>query len=213
MFALRLLAVGAVATAGAGGAFAQGCDTPGGCGHSPLFGTGALFAPNKLLARYPDANSPRCATKTYPISDWKYISKYCGPTLNPGTSYGFSPTKWRRWDEACPTGIGYAAILPSTSPIIVETAPTTPMPMPTPSTPLPMPMPAPISPAKDPIPNVSQEAASISVAPAPLPMIGVIPVIPAEHGKFDGAAPMLPLRTLPSTVVPPVRDFPERGRN
>lgn len=199
MFTLRLLAVGAVATAGAGGALAQGCDTPGGCGHSPLFGTGALFAPNKHLARYPDANSPRCATKTYPISDWKYISKYCGPTLNPGTCYGFSPTKWRRWDEACPTGIGCAGILPSASPIIVKTAPSAPMPMP-----------APIPPAKDPSPNVPQEAASISVAPAPLPMIGAIP---AEHGKLDGAAPMLPLRTLPNIVVPPVRDFPERSRN
>ncbi len=211
MFTLRLLAVGAVAVAGASSAFAQaqGCDTPGGCGHSPLFGTGALFAPNKHFARYPDANYPRCATKTYPISDWKYISKYCGPTLNPGTCYGYYPTKWRRWEEACPTGSGCAAISPSAMPIIVETAP---------SAPLPTPMPAPIPPAKDPIPksDVSQEAAPISIAPAPLPMIGAtpaIPVKPAEHGKPDGAAPMLPLRTLPNIVVPPVRDFPERSRN
>ena len=209
MFTLRLLTAGAVAIGGAASALAQGCDTPAGCGSAPLFGTGALFAPNKHLGRSLNANQPLCATKTYPISDWAYIRKFCGPTLNPGTCYGYYPTKWRRWEEACPTGNGCAAGLSTAMPILVETAPIAP---------LPTPMPAPIPPAKDPIPkpDVSQEAAPISVAPAPLPMIGTtpaIPVKPAEHGKPDGAAPMLPLRTLPNIVVPPVRDFPERSRN
>ena len=212
MFPIRLLAVGAIALAGAATAHAQGCDTPGGCGSSPLFGTGALFAPNKHLARYPDANYPHCATKTYPISDWKYISKYCGPTLNPGTCYGYYPTKWRRWEEICPTGGegGCAATLPggvSAVPNVIHQLP--------PDVPMPLPQPAPLPPKeKDPIPKSEAVPEPLTIAPAPLPTVNVTaaPVSPAEHGKPAGTAPMLPLKALPNVVVPPVRDFPERSR-
>ena len=81
-----------------------------------------------------------------------------------------------------------------------------------PDVPMPLPQPTPVPPKeKDPIPE------PLTVAPAPLPMPAVnvtaVPVSPAEHGKPAGAAPMLPLKTLPNVVVPPVRDYPERSRN
>lgn len=216
MFPIRLLLAGAIAVGGASSAHAQGCDTPGGCGPAPVFGTGALFAPNKNHARYPDANYPLCATKAYPLSDWKFISKYCGPTLNPGTCYGYYPTKWRRWEEICPQGgeAGCAATMPAPSgiPQVI-----------TPVLPAPTPLPTPIPPATDKIPKVDflPEAAPTSVAPGPLPMIPmpkisstpVLPVSPAEHGKPAPDAPLPPLKTLPNLVVPPLKELPERSRN
>ena len=223
MFPIRILATVAVAVVGAAGALGQGCDTPGGCGHSPLYGTGALFAPNKHHARMPDANYPHCATKTYPISDWHYISKYCGPTLNPGSCYGHYQTKWRQWSDICPQGsLAYA---PSPTAIgqpvfqIITPEPT-PAPMPLPA-PTPLPKPDPV-PKTEPKLNLSPESTiptPMTIAPAPLPpMASISATIPAPGGNVEprkiAVEPgIAPLKTLPTVVVPPVRDLPERSRN
>jgi hypothetical protein len=39
--------------------------------------------------------------KMYPVFDSHYIKKFCGPTVNPGTCFGFYHTQWRPWHEAC----------------------------------------------------------------------------------------------------------------
>lgn len=39
--------------------------------------------------------------KMYPVFDSHYIKKFCGPTVNPGTCFGFYHTQWRSWHEAC----------------------------------------------------------------------------------------------------------------
>lgn len=222
MFPIRLLAAGVFAVVGAGSALGQGCDTPSGCGHSPLFGTGALFAPNKDLSRRPNGNQPLCATRTYPLSDWAYIRKYCGPTLNPGSCYGHYQTKWRKWEDVCPQGGegGCAGTTPGAMPVLsspVQPAPSSslmiPMPMPLPVPPTPVPAP------KEPTPK--QDPAPVSVAPAPLPnipmpmpaSISTIPLSPVEQGKSVGNSPIGPLKSLPNSVVPPVRDFSEPIRN
>lgn len=219
MSAIRLLAVSVLAGVSADGALAQVCDTPGDCGNSPLFGTGALFAPNKHLGRLPDANTPLCATKTYPISDWAFIRKYCGPTLNPGTCYGFYPTKWRRWEEACPKGAAGCGTNANANSVAE------PMPMlhpvaPPQSTPIPAPMPIPPAKEPEPIPAplpISQNP----IAPVPLPPISVpMPIFSAmpavssvETVKPIPNDPTAPLKMLPNVVVPPVREYPEKSRN
>ena len=216
MFPIRILATAAVAVLWGTSAFGQGCDTPGGCGSTPLFGTGALFAANKH-ARMPDANHPLCATKIYPLSDWAYIRKYCGPTLNPGTCYGYYGTKWRRWEDICPPSPAVTG-----QPIYLETPPVmepVPMPLPKP-TPVP-PKTEPMPPKTDPIPKGDFQPeipAPMSTAPAPLPPSATIsatpPVSTVEHGKITvDPSVRPPLKVLPNIVVPPVRDFPEKSRN
>ncbi len=211
MFPIRILATAAVALAGGASASAQECDTPGGCGHSPLFGTGALFAPNKHHGRMPDANHPLCATKTYPISDWHYIRKYCGPTLNPGTCYGYYPTKWRKWEDICPQANpgfpGDAMPVLSGGPNYVipnELLPTpTPLPAPMPKTdPLPKPTPVP---KVDPVPKLDSESSIPMTIPAPLPPMPMASISATRPATPTVEPGIRPLRTLPNVVVPPVR--------
>ena len=229
MFPIRILATTAVAVIGAAGALGQGCDTPGGCGNGPVYGTGALFAPNKHHQKHmPDANHPLCATKTYPLSDWHYIRQFCGPTLNPGSCYGHYQTKWRQWSDICPQGsLAYAPSpvatgLPSYQVIMPDPTPA-PMPLPAPT-----PLPKTESPKVDPAPktepklNFAPESPlpiPMTFAPAPLPpMTSISATIPAPVGTLElrkiAAEPgVAPLKTLPNVVVPPVREFPERSRN
>ncbi len=224
MFTIRLLAAGVFAVIGAGSALGQGCDTPSGCGRSPLFGTGALFAPNKDLSRRPNGNQPLCATRTYPLSDWAYIRKYCGPTLNPGSCYGHYQTKWRKWEDVCPQGRegGCAGTTPGATSMSIMASPVQSAPSNSSMIPMPMPIPVPATPIpapKEAIPKL--EPAPVSIAPAPLPNIpmpmptpiSTIPLSPVEHGKSVGQTPIGPLKTLPNLVVPPVRDLSEPSRN
>ena len=224
MFTIRLLAAGVFAVIGAGSALGQGCDTPSGCGRSPLFGTGALFAPNKDLSRRPNGNQPLCATRTYPLSDWAYIRKYCGPTLNPGSCYGHYQTKWRKWEDVCPQGSegGCAGTTPGATSMSIMASPVQSAPSNSSMIPMPMPIPVPATPIpapKEAIPKL--EPAPVSIAPAPLPNIpmpmptpiSTIPLSPVEHGKSVGQTPIGPLKTLPNLVVPPVRDLSEPSRN
>ena len=200
MFPIRLLAAGAIAMAAAGTAHAQGCATPGGCGSTPLSGARVLFAPNKHFGRAPNANQP-----------------LCGPSLNPGTCYGYYPTKWRSWEEACPQGeAGGAATMPGGSYGQPPAMNQLPLGVPMTPVPSPLPTPTPLPPAKDPIPKseFQPESAPAPLLSIPMPMISsTVPTRPAEHSKPAGAAAVLPLKTLPNVVVPPVRDFPERSRN
>lgn len=203
MFHIRLMAAGVIALGGAVDARAQGCDSPGGCGRSPLFDTGILSNLNKHLARDPNANYPHCSTKAFAISNRKQCGNSCGPTLNPDSCSGYYPTKWRRWEEICPQGdAGVISNVPQVIRPLPPGIPTTPKAMP-------LPQPTPLTPKeKDPIPEPTV------VIPAPLPMSAVnVTAIPTEHGKPASISPVPPLKTLPNVVVPPVRALPERSRN
>jgi hypothetical protein len=57
----------------------------------PACGTsGGLFAKKDCPGRH--AN---------PVFDSRYIKKYCGPTVNCESCFGFYRTQWRSWAEAC----------------------------------------------------------------------------------------------------------------
>jgi hypothetical protein len=161
----------------------------GGCLGNGCVGNGiGLFAPDRFtLFKRPDGNQPACATRTYPLSDWNYIRKYCGPTLIPGTCYGHFQTKWRSWGEACPQEAGEfgPAGMPGAvihgpipqgvvpGPIMAPAMPTpelTPN-TPVPSQPLPLPQPQPgtglsgVAPTPAPLPLNTNGLAIPSVAP------------------------------------------------
>jgi len=67
-----------------------------------LFGanpSGKIFSNRKV-----GGCEPYCAVNSYPLSDWAYIRKFCGPQLIPGSCYGHYQTKWRKWEDHCPNG-------------------------------------------------------------------------------------------------------------
>ena len=46
----------------------------------------------------PGPSKPTCDSKIYPLSEWHYIKRYCGPVISPNATYGYHPTQWRAWD-------------------------------------------------------------------------------------------------------------------
>lgn len=138
-----------------------------------------LCGPTPALAQY--TKQTTCVGKqTLPRFDKHYIKKYCGPTICPGSCFGFFPTKWTRWEDACPggdcgdpTAVGYYGPVPN-APGIVSAAPGTAAPAPaqTPAAPVETaPEPKPASPSKPlplPLPN-SQPEKSGTPLPQPQP--------------------------------------------
>jgi len=62
-----------------------------------------LYGPTPASAQY--TKQPTCIGKqTLPRFDKHYIKKYCGPTICPGSCFGYFPTKWSRWEDVCPGG-------------------------------------------------------------------------------------------------------------
>ncbi len=107
-------------------------DCPGGCGTVGIVGpcvggctglgaagTGiGLFAPNRKNRRGIDGQQqPACAVNSFPLSDWLYIRRFCGPTILPGTCYGHFQTKWRKWEDHCPQQAGAAGCAPTGVPV------------------------------------------------------------------------------------------------
>jgi hypothetical protein len=126
MRTLRFLAVltaGLTLQAVAQAQFLSSSCVGGACANtnSGTFGP-ALFGANpsgKLFTRRPVGGcEPYCAVNSFPLSDWAYIRRFCGPQLIPGSCYGHYQTKWRKWEDHCPNGTGTdGACLPSGTPI------------------------------------------------------------------------------------------------
>jgi hypothetical protein len=114
MRTLRLLAVLAAGLglhAAAQAQFLSGSCVGGACARSNSGTYGpALFGANpsgKIFSNRPMGGcEPYCAVNSYPLSDWAYIRKFCGPQLIPGSCYGHFQTKWRKWEDHCPDGNG-----------------------------------------------------------------------------------------------------------
>ncbi len=177
----------------------------------------ALFAANpkghsKLLG--PD--EPGCIGRSsYPLSDWHYIRQFCGPTLQPGTCYGYNPTKWRKWEETCASaGCASGAVAQeglAPAPLMIAPPPPT-IPV-TPSEQLPVPKedkpkdpPKTDGPKVDPVtpPKVPLIPKGTGSVPSPLPTVPAVPVPmpnPTEPGKINTTDATMPMP--PSTVVPP----------
>lgn len=234
---LRLLAATVAVGSGVGVASAQsigfaagGCASPGvptlfgGCAATNQGSYGpALFAPNKDMSRRFSAHEPYCATKTYPISDWAFIRKYCGPTIIPGSCYGHFETKWRKWEDHCPGNGGLDCAptpggVTNQAPIAQPITPAPADPMATPATPmkpsgtqLETPMTPnqvdPVAPPK--IPAIPKSAKAMPIVPVPMPM-PMVDTTPKELGRVNiettPASPSEPTRV----VIPPLPDTPSR---
>ncbi len=219
-FRARVWAAGVVACAAAGVAPAQyapvGVASPGvpcvtgecAAANRGSYGS-AFFAPNRGHGKWLSSSQPACANNNFPLSDWAYIRKYCGPTLIPGTPYGHFETKWRKWDDhaggGCATG---AAGIPDGvvvgEPVVPPAMPVVePMPAPKPPDTLPKtaePKPGdakPVDPVAPPkLPTIPKQVnADI---PAPLPQ-----VMPATSDKPSLEAPV-------RVIIPPLPELPSK---
>ena len=106
---LAVLAAGFGLHASAQAQFLSGSCSGGACARSNSGTYGpALFGANpsgKIFSnRQMGGCEPYCAVNSYPLSDWAYIRKFCGPQLIPGSCYGHFQTKWRKWEDHCPSG-------------------------------------------------------------------------------------------------------------
>ena len=115
----RAALLGAIGSLGfsADVASAQDCG-PGGCGPriggctgGGCIGDGIGLFRRDRFSLFPrrTPNEPACATRTFPLSDWAYIRRFCGPSIIPGSCYGHFQTKWRRWEDVCPNTGAIAA--------------------------------------------------------------------------------------------------------
>jgi hypothetical protein len=183
----------------------------------------AVFAPNKNLSHRPNSEQPYCATKTYPISDWAYIRKYCGPTIIPGTCYGHFQTKWRKWEDHCPGDNGTAAAPVIDGGIVIQPAPIAPqpavsepqpapktMPQTNPSVPMPLPLTKPVEPVAPPKVSAIPKAISGELNPPtpadPLPQL----VVPSPMEAVAKTVEASPISEPGRVVVPPLPDLPMR---
>jgi hypothetical protein len=135
----------------------------------------------------------RCADRPriYPKFENRYIKSFPKPHINCGACFGYYPTQWRSWAEACgQPEVEYSAapqqeVKPVAPPKAPEVAPQPKVPVPLP-VPLPDPKPAdpkkPDEPGKTTLLPVPAMTVSISVPEparqAPPPQVPIIPLIP-----------------------------------
>ena len=104
------------------------------------------------------APKPACDNKIYPLSEYHYYKRYCGPVISPNATYGVFQTQWRPWDGGtnqsnCATATQTTQVAPDVlAPAAADAAkPATPSTLPTikPET---KPMTPPAGPSKETIP-------------------------------------------------------------
>jgi len=165
----------------------------------------ALFAANPVSKHFAlaEPNEPACIGRSsYPLSDWHYIRQFCGPTLQPGTCFGYNPTKWRKWEETC-AGVGGCAA-PELVPPPVMSLPPQPI-APINPTPAPLPLPkgeAPKDPPKGDIPKIDPVTPP-KVSPIPKDGKGTPAPLPTEPGKITTTEAPMPVPAALPGVVPP----------
>ena len=153
--------------------------------------------------------------KIYPLSEKRYISQFCGPTICPGSCFGHFKTQWTRWNDACPNWCdtptdGHVSGPAPRTDAIPPAQPQ--LPMKAHGNPLPAPAPAPKS--ADPLPL---ETPKTLPSPQPLKDPLELPKIPSAtppKAPLDGktSAPLPPtipgLPTVPGLTLPPIPDLP-----
>ena len=179
-----------------------------------LSGPVAIAGDKPLLKLFgASGTTPSKATKPYPILEHKYIKLFAGPTVACGSCYGYFPTQWRAWNEACnePQVVEAGPVRIETPPEPVPQPPAVPIPEKTRETP-PAPKPTELKkpetekteakpnkkvelPALIPAPSVAKPA-----NPQPVP-VGVELVVPS----LPNPIPDLPAEKkaiVPTIIVP-----------
>ena len=129
------------------------------------------------------APKPACDNKIYPLSEYHYYKRYCGPVISPNATYGVFQTQWRPWDGG--TAQVGCAIASSSTPV-APLAPAVEVPRDN----------IPSAPTPGTLPNVKPETKPMN--PPAGPSKETIPAPkPADRGKgtlkrFGTAAPISP---------------------
>lgn len=95
---------------------------------------------------------PRPARGVHPMLQKRHDSKYCYPTICPGSCFGHFKTNWTAWEQACPNWCAEPAVV--AGPVVV-TPPVTTAPAPAEPAPAPKALP-PTTPDKEPMKESSQ---------------------------------------------------------
>lgn len=219
-FRARVWAAGVAACAAAGVAPAQfaavGVASPGvpcvtgecAAANRGSYGP-AFFAPNRCHGRWLSSSQPACANNNFPLSDWAYIRKYCGPTLIPGTPYGHFQTKWRKWEDhagGCATGVPDGVVIGD--PVVPPPAPPVAESMPAPNVPLTAP---------NPLPKTGDAKPADPAAPPKLPTIPkqVNAEVPAAPVQLPPLPQPMPTSDKPAPepsriIIPPLPELPSK---
>lgn len=163
-----------------------------------------LFGPAPAFAQY--TKQVTCdGKKTLPIFDKHYIKKYCGPTICPGSCFGFFPTKWSQWETLCPPGGDCAGGLHGeivTGTVIESGTPVAPPPAGTQLT-APKTMPKPeTAPTPAPAGTKPGDAKPAETKPQPLPLPGTTP---PQKPKTEANVVPAP---APSDLLPRAQGIP-----
>jgi hypothetical protein len=163
----------------------------GTCG-AALLGS-AAFAGDKPVRTWfagvlPGEKAPKAA-KPYPLSEHKYIKQYPGPTIACGSCFGYFPTQWRSWSEAC-----NEPQVVDAGPHRIEAPVESSKPMPTPEKPREQP----------PVPKPAEKPAEKPPEPKPPELKKPEPKQPdAKPGRNVALPPLIPAPN-PVVVMPPV---------
>jgi hypothetical protein len=151
----------------------------------------------------------RCADKPriYPKFERRYINSFPKPHINCGACFGYYPTQWRSWAEACgQQEVEYSAA-PQPDVKSAEPKPKAPEVAPQPKVPAPLPVPLPDPKPVDPKPvdpKKPDEPGKTSLLPVPATTVSIsIPEPPvAKPAPPAPQTPIIPLiPTLPNVNV------------
>lgn len=67
---------------------------------------------------------PKCDNQIYPLSEFHYYHRYCGPVISPNATYGLHTTQWRPWDGGTTQAGCAATAMPADAPAPSNALPT-----------------------------------------------------------------------------------------
>lgn len=152
------------------------------------------------------------SSKTYPISEHRYIKQFAGPTVSCGACFGYYHTQWRPWAEACnePVPADLGPVKPGTPvepvPALEKAKEQPPVPKPTDKLPMPMPPVPPVEKKKlNVAPPVPAQLASRQSVPAVVTPPLAVPAVPEVKPVVTVpivTVPAVPVSNAPTIIVP-----------
>jgi hypothetical protein len=162
-----------------------------------LLAAGAFAA----LAGTAVANDKGAAGRSYPTFEKQYIKRYTHPQINCGACFGYYPTQWKSFNEAC----GQPDLVYGAAPAEVKKPETAPTPKVPDATPPKTPDPVPTTPMTPTTPPKTSNPVPVPVDPKPIDPKPIDPKKPGDSGKSSQVPAPLPAKTVSITVpVPPV---------
>jgi hypothetical protein len=116
-------------------------------------------------------------------------SKYCHPTICPGSCFGYFKTNWASWEQACPYWCAEPTVV--TGPVVMTPPPVATAPAPVEPAPAPKALP-PVAPDKEPMKESSQLPPVTVPKPVTVPAHTAYPALPPVPELPIGLPPAPP---------------------